>query len=80
MCLCAQILISSYPHILLPSYPHIPISSYPHILILLVANASALHGMRRGKAHLLVPWLFVYLIGIGRLVYTIVQLYNVSKP
>ena len=35
--------------------------------ILLVSNLSALLGMRRMEAYLLVPWLFVYLIGISRL-------------
>ena len=34
--------------------------------ILVVINLWALVGIRRTEAYLLVPWLFVYLIGIGR--------------
>ena len=34
--------------------------------ILLVTNLSGLLGMKRMEAYLLVPWLFVYIIGISR--------------
>ena len=43
------------------------VEKYLYIVVQQVANASAVHGIRKGKAHLLVPWLFVYLIGIVRL-------------
>ena len=36
------------------------------LTLLVFANICALVGLKKRKAHLLVPWLFVYLIGIGR--------------
>ena len=34
------------------------------LVVLLVTNATGLHGLRVREAHLLVPWLFVYSIGV----------------
>ena len=57
----SDILISPYP---IPhTEHHILIFFYP---IPLVANTAALYGLRRHKAHLLIPWLFVYFIGMAR--------------
>jgi hypothetical protein len=36
------------------------------LVMLFLSNATAVLGLRRAEAYLLVPWLFIYLIGICR--------------